>query len=97
MALRNTQPIKKSTLASLLSKPSDLSRCIKELPIPLYCADSIVVKIKPKIHHKQVDLCKTNFIGRIILRPRSKPMVVDDLKAFLQKVWGDDTFGKRFL
>lgn len=53
----------------------------------MHKGDITIVKIEPEVHREQLDQCKTNLIGRIVLRPGSNPMKVDELKTFLYKIW----------
>ncbi|KAJ4706927.1 DUF4283 domain protein [Melia azedarach] len=78
---------KKPTFAALLSSPNDISEFAKQLPTPQFRGDITVVKIEPELHKEQVVRCRTNLIGRIVLRPGSKPMKTEDLQSFLHKVW----------
>ncbi|KAJ4712784.1 DUF4283 domain protein [Melia azedarach] len=78
---------KKPTFASLLSRPNDFSEFSKQLPIPQLRGDTTIVKIEPELHKEQLNHCRTNLIGRIILRPGSKPMKVEELRTILHKVW----------
>lgn len=85
MFLNNKSPL--STFACLLSKPNDLPQFSNRLPTPIQRGDATVVKIEPELHKQQFVLYKTNLIGRIILRPGSKTMKLDEIQAHLQKVW----------
>ncbi|KAJ4706512.1 DUF4283 domain protein [Melia azedarach] len=78
---------KKPTVASLLFNPNVIFDFFKQLPISQLWEDTTVVRIEPELHKEQLNHCKTNFIGRIILKLGSKPMKVEELQAFLHKVW----------
>lgn len=64
------QSTKKPTFAFLFAKPNDISKFSDQLPIPIQRGD--VVTVEREIHGKEVESCKTNLIGRIMLTPRSK-------------------------
>lgn len=78
---------KKPTFASLLCRKYDLSELPKQLPLFMYRMDITVVKSEPEVHREQLDRCKTNMIGRIVLRPGSKSIKVDELKTFFHRIW----------
>lgn len=46
-----------------------------------------MVRMEPKAHRLVLSSCKANLIGRIMLRPGSKPMKIDEIQLALQKIW----------
>lgn len=68
--------------ASLLAKPNDLTELSKQLPLPQQRGDSTVVCIEPDLYKKELESFKTNLIGRIMLKPGSKLMRMDEVKPF---------------
>ncbi|KAJ4719876.1 DUF4283 domain protein [Melia azedarach] len=80
----------KPTFGSLLSKPNDLTLYTKELSMPVQRGELTVVRIEPDLHEEQVKLCIMNLIGRIVLRPGSKPMKLEELQNYLNKIWQPD-------
>ncbi|KAJ4719150.1 DUF4283 domain protein [Melia azedarach] len=79
--------IQRPTFASILSKSKDLSQLTTDLPSPIQRGDAKIIKIDSKLHSQELSLCRTNLIGKILLRPGSKPMKLDELQSLLKKSW----------
>lgn len=75
------------TFASLLSSPSDYGFCPDQLPSPTIRGDTICVSVDKDLYQQQVSSCKTNLIGRLLLRKGSQPLKLENLKLYLQNLW----------
>lgn len=81
----NMQHAPKKTFASVLSQTEDLF--LQNLPDPTVRGEMTYIRIEDDLYQKLIAACKTNLIGRLLLRKGSKPLKVEALKASLQTLW----------
>jgi len=81
-----TKPLTK-TFASLLSSHEDYGFQPDQLPIPPKRGDTVCFKVEKDFYHELVSSCKTNLIGRLLLRKGSQPLKIGELRTYLQNLW----------
>ncbi|XP_024178474.1 uncharacterized protein LOC112184444 [Rosa chinensis] len=78
---------KPKTFASVLAGADENNFTISQLPSPMIRGDTVFVKINETIYQEQLKACRTNLIGRLLLRKGTIPLKTELLKASLDSLW----------
>lgn len=78
---------KPKTFASVLVGTEENIVSISQLPSPTIRGDTVFVKINEVIYQEQLKACRTNLIGRLLLRKGSTPVKTESLKTSLNSLW----------
>lgn len=80
-------PPKARTFASIVSDTTESSIALSQLPIPTVRGEVTYIKISEDVYQEQLRTCRSNLIGRLLLRKGSMPMKTVDLKRALSVLW----------
>ncbi|XP_024190658.1 uncharacterized protein LOC112194672 [Rosa chinensis] len=81
------KPQKPKTFASIVAGCDETHIPINTLAAPTIRGETVYVKINEQIYQEQLRACRTNLIGRLLLRKGSPPMKTETLKLSLQSLW----------
>ena len=78
---------KPKTFVSILVGEDKPQIPISQLPAPKIRGDTVYVKINEEIYQQQLQTCRNNLIGRLLLRKGSSPLKTEVLKTSLNSLW----------
>jgi len=55
----------------------------ENLPQPIICGENVSIKITQCIYERGMDVCKSNFWGRLVLNKGDKPYVTKEIESKL--------------
>lgn len=85
--LEPSKPQRPKTFASVLAGSEESHVPISKLSAPTIKGNTVYVRINEEIYQQQIQACRTNLIGRLLLRKGTKPMKIEDLKQLLHSLW----------
>ncbi|XP_008350100.2 uncharacterized protein [Malus domestica] len=78
---------KARTFAAIVTNGVETSVNLSQLPSPTVRGDVTYVKISEDLYQEQLRSCRTNLIGRLLLKKGTMPMKTELLKSALASLW----------